>query len=69
MLATGVAVVRRARQTWDAKSSSGQALPVLALRRLGASGAVFLLTVPLLVAAAVALRYVHILSHTAAGGG
>ena len=69
MLVTGFAVARRARRTWDDESAPEQAPPALVLRRIGASGAVFLLTAPLIVAAAVALRYVHILSHVAEGGG
>lgn len=37
------------------------------IRALGFPGAVFVVCVPLVVAAAAALRYVHILSHTAGG--
>lgn len=69
MLATGLAVARRARRTWDDDGARDRSPRTLVLHRIGASGAVFLLSAPLIVAAAVALRYVHILSHAAAGGG
>jgi len=67
MLATGAAVALRARRTWE-DSGPEQSLGALVMSRIGISGAVFLLTAPLIVAAAVALRYVHILSHVASSG-
>lgn len=73
MLVAGAAVAWRARRAWDGTwdDSAGVDRPLrgLVLRRLGSSGVVFLLTAPLIVAAAVALRYVHVLSHAASSAG
>jgi hypothetical protein len=66
LLVTGTLLLRR---TLRANAPSAQEAPEGAIRMLssglGAAGVVYLVTVPLILAAAMALRYVHILSHVA----
>lgn len=66
LLVTGTLLLRR---TLRADQAAAERTPASAFRMLwsglGPAGAVYLATVPLILAAAMALRYVHILSHVA----
>ncbi len=67
LLITGTQVLRRTIRSAPAASEEGpKAGPLTTLRSaLGAPGIVYVLSVPLILGAAMALRYVHILSHVA----
>jgi hypothetical protein len=66
LLITGTQVLRRTLRPAPAVHESRFAGPVSTLRSaLGAPGLVYVAAVPLILAAAMALRYVHILSHVA----
>ena len=69
MLASGAGLARRAHRVWSEDVAAGDGVLRLGLRRLGVYGVVFVVSAPLIVAAAVALRYVHILSHVAESSG
>ena len=69
MLASGAGLARRAHRVWSEDVAAGDGVLRLGLRRLGVYGVVFVASAPLIVAAAVALRYVHILSHVAESSG
>ncbi|MEJ7568210.1 MAG: hypothetical protein WKF41_08080 [Gaiellaceae bacterium] len=69
MLASGAGLARRAHRVWSEDVAAGDGVLRLGLRRLGIYGVVFVASAPLIVAAAVALRYVHILSHVAESSG
>ena len=69
MVATGLAATLHAPRRWgDEGVPAGIGVSVI-VRRLGVSGVVFVACAPLVVAAVVALRYVHILSHVAEASG
>lgn len=71
MLVAGIAVVRRARRLWgeDVDEAADARAVRLAFRRLGAAGVIFVASAPVIVVTAVALRYVHILTHVAEAAG
>ncbi len=69
LLASGAGLARRAHRVWSEDVAAGDGVLRLGLRRLGVYGVVFVASAPLIVAAAVALRYVHILSHVAESSG
>ncbi len=69
MLASGAGLTRRAHRVWSEDVAAGDGVLRLGLRRRGVYGVVFVVSAPLIVAAAVALRYVHILSHVAESSG
>jgi hypothetical protein len=69
MLVAGLRMVARAGDAWNEPRPSGERVLARSLGRLGPAGVVFLLSAPAIVAAAVALRYVHILSHVAEASG
>lgn len=64
LLASGTAMLMRVLRRADGPDLPSGPLRLL-LSGLGAPGAVYLLTIPAILAAAMALRYVHILSHVA----
>ena len=64
LLVTGTMVLMRTIRPQTAASSDAGAVKTL-ITALGTSGVIYVLTVPLILAAAMALRYVHILSHVA----
>jgi hypothetical protein len=69
MVITGLVAALRAPRGWgddDATAGSG---PRLVVQRVGVPGVIFVACAPLVVAAVVALRYVHILSHVAEASG
>jgi uncharacterized membrane protein len=66
LLVTGTLLLRRTLRAGQAPAETASASAFRTLwSGLGAAGAVYLATVPLILAAAMALRYVHILSHVA----
>jgi len=67
MLASGLFLTRRARRRWAEPAAAGVTGALVG--RLGPSGLVFVLAAPAIVAAAVALRYLHILAHVAEATG
>jgi hypothetical protein len=64
LLATGTMVLMRTIRPQAVAESGAGAVRTL-ITALGPAGIAYLLTVPLILAAAMALRYVHILSHVA----
>ena len=64
LLATGTMVLMRTVRPQAVAEPGAGAMRAL-ITALGPAGLVYLLTVPLILAAAMALRYVHILSHVA----
>jgi hypothetical protein len=68
MVATGLVAALRAPRGWGDDVPPGAGAGLIA-RRLGVPGLVFVACAPLVVAAVVALRYVHILSHVAEASG
>lgn len=66
LLVTGTLLLRRTLSVDEASAERGPASALQVLwSGLGSAGIVYLATVPLILAAAMALRYVHILSHVA----
>ena len=66
LLITGTQVLRRSLRPVEESSDRARAGTLSTLHSaLGAPGLVYLATIPLILAAAMALRYVHILSHVA----
>jgi len=56
-------------RVWSEDVGAGDGVLRLGLRKLGVYCVVFVVSAPLIAAAAVALRYVHILSHVAESSG
>jgi uncharacterized membrane protein len=66
LLVTGTLLLRRTLRAYQQPTGSAPASAFRLLwSGLGSAGVVYLATVPLILAAAMALRYVHILSHVA----
>ena len=71
MLVAGLVLTLRSRARWDGSAilAVDRRARSLGLHRLGVEGVVFIASAPVIVGLAVALRYVHILSHVAEAAG